>query len=468
LRIDTWYRAAAIAIGVAAARPAWAVGQGADTVRATAADTAHATRAMVPASAAPDSGTSLGPRLPLDTVIALTMRYNPGLDSASGLVRTARSAQRVALGAYLPSVALNALVGRSDQSVASATGTAGGTVTSAVPQSTRGAGVSATLDLFTGGRRGAVRHQTAAASRAAEAGLLFQRYAAQLFAKEGYFEVLRGHELVRVGDIAVAVADTNLSYTKARRAAGTATPADVLQAELALSTARRQLLAAQDTLGSGAAALGRLVGADGLVDAEPIVLNPTALALSDSVIVEVAVRDAPAVRQAEAQVSATGAAVRAAKAQYAPTIFATGGYNQSNDGQVTGGLRQGWIVGVGASLPLFNGFVREDSVVRAKVSADEATSTAADTRRLSRSQALSLLGSLRVASQDVGLTIEAVRVATENLRVIASRYRVGIATILDLVTAQQNLIQAELDLVSARYTYQVTRATLAALLGREL
>jgi outer membrane protein TolC len=164
----------------------------------------------------------------------------------------------------------------------------------------------------------------------------------------------------------------------------------------------------------------------------------------------------------------SGAAVRAAKALYAPVIFASGGYNWSNDGRVSGAPRQGWLVEIGASWPLFDGFVREDSVTRAKVGADEATTTAADTRRFSRSQAVSLLASLRVAEQDVGLTIEAVRVATENLRVVASRYRAGIATILDLVTAQQNLVQAELDVVSARYTYQVTRATLAALLGREL
>ena len=143
-------------------------------------------------------------------------------------------------------------------------------------------------------------------------------------------------------------------------------------------------------------------------------------------------------------------------------------YSTPGDGQINGALRQGWLVEVGASLPLFNGFVREDSVTRATVSADEATSTAADTRRLSRSESVRLLGSLRVAEQDVGLTIEAVRVATEDLRVIAERYRAGIATILDLLTSQQSLIQAELDLVSARFTYQVSRATLAALLGREL
>ena len=72
----------------------------------------------------------------------------------------------------------------------------------------------------------------------------------------------------------------------------------------------------------------------------------------------------------------------------------------------------------------------------------------------------------RARRDDAGMTHW--REVLEQIRGIASRYRVGIATILDLVTAQQNLIQAELDLVSARYTYQVTRATLAALLGREL
>lgn len=418
----------------------------------------------VPSLAAP---ADLGPRLPLATVIARTMLYRPGLDSASGFVRTARSAQRVALGAFLPSVSASALAARSDQSIPTPTTTATPVTTSAV-QGAHGAGLAATLDLFTGGRRGAVRRQTAAVSRAADAGFVFQRYATELLAKEGYFEVLRAHELVRVGDIAVAVADTGLIYARARRAAGTATPSDLLRAELAVSTARRQLIAAQDTLQSDAAALGRLVGADGRVDAEPIVLEPTALALSDSAIVALAVRDAPAVRQAEAQVSATGAGVRAAMAQYAPTIFASGGFNWSNNGRVVGALRQGWIVEIGAAFPLFNGFVREDSVTRARVAADEASITVADTRRFNRAESLRLLGGLRVAEQDVALTTEALRVATEDLRVVASRYRAGIATILDLITSQQALIQAELNLVSARYTYQVTRASLAALLGQEV
>ena len=75
---------------------------------------------------------------------------------------------------------------------------------------------------------------------------------------------------------------------------------------------------------------------------------------------------------------------------------------------------------------------------------------------------------LHVAKQDITLTREAVRLAGEDLRVIQARYRAGIATILDVSTSQTALIQAELDLVSARFTYQVARASLEALLGRDL
>ena len=48
------------------------------------------------------------------------------------------------------------------------------------------------------------------------------------------------------------------------------------------------------------------------------------------------------------------------------------------------------------------------------------------------------------------------------------RYRAGISTALDQLTSQLALTQAELGLVAARYNYQVTRASLEALVGRTL
>jgi len=408
----------------------------------------------------------LGPRLSLETVVARTLAYSPNVAGAQGAVRDAAAARRVALGAYLPSLSLISSAGWSDQTLGTAGLTPGLASTSA---NTYGAGLVGALDVFTGGRRGAERSYSEAISQAADAGLVQQRYATILLAKQGYFDVLRAHELVRVAQEFVAQAELGLGYARDRLAAGTATRADVLLAELALSTARRQQLAAADTLSTTSAALGRLVGANRPVEADPSTTRePAPLALSDSGLLAAAPAAAPSVAQAQALANAGAAIVRASKSQYLPTVSVGAGYNWANQSGVPGALRSGWIVAFTTSFPLFNGFVREASVTQAEVGAEVATATSADTKRLARADAQRLLGRLHVAEQDIALTREAVRLAGEDLRVIQVRYRAGIATMLDVLTSQTALIQAELDLVSARFTYQVARASLEALLGRDL
>jgi outer membrane protein TolC len=420
---------------------------------------------MVAADTVSDTA-SLGPRLSLETVVARTLAHNPGVASAQGAVRDAAALRRVTLGAYLPSVFLNSSAGWSDQSLATAgaSGLAPGSSVNAY-----GAGLAAAIDVFTGGRRGAQRSEAEAITQAADAGLVQQRYATILLARQGYFGVLRAHELVRVALETVAQAERGLGYARDRERAGTATRADVLLAQLAASTARRQWLTARDTLGMTTAALGRLVGADGPMDADALIaLDPVPLALSDSGVFALAPAAAPLVVNTQALANASAAAVRASETQYLPTISLGAGYNWSNDGRLTGALRSGWIVALSTSFPLFNGFVREASVTQAKVAAEVATSTSADAKRFVRAEAHRLLGNLRVAEQDIALSRESVRLATEELRVIQARYRAGIATILDVLTSQTALVQADLAFVSARFTYQIARASLEALLGRDL
>jgi outer membrane protein TolC len=135
---------------------------------------------------------------------------------------------------------------------------------------------------------------------------------------------------------------------------------------------------------------------------------------------------------------------------------------------VLGAVRPGWQVAVGTSLPLFNGFLREDAITRAEANAHVASITSLDTRRQVRSDAARLLSGLHLAAENVTLADEAVRAAQEDLRVQTERYRAGISTSLDELTSQVALTQAELVRVAARYNYAVQRATLEALVGRSL
>ena len=457
-------RVLALAASLVASLPAAAAGQ--------QCGAAVAVVGLTVGRAVPETTTTFGPCLSLQTIIARTLANSPTMAGAVGTARDATAAQRVAIGAYLPSVVLNGVTGKSNQTVsttASTTDTTTVATTAAPIQTTYGAGVMATIDVFTGGRRRDQLRQATAMSRAATAGLVLQRYATIFTATQGYLDVLRAHDLTRVAADQVAQASLGLDYVLRRQAAGTAMTADVLSARLAVATARQAQLAASDTLAMTAAALGRLVGANGPVDAEPAAnLDPTPLALDDAAIVSLAVATSPAVLTTQAVASADTAAVRAAKTLYIPTITAGAGYNWGNNSRFVGGLRPGWIAELTTSFPILNGFLREQTITQAEVASYVATVSAADTRRLVGASAVQLLGNLHVAEHNIELARESVRLATENLRVYQTRYNAGIATVLDILTAQTSLVQAELSLVSARFNYRSTRASLEALLGRQL
>jgi outer membrane protein TolC len=68
----------------------------------------------------------------------------------------------------------------------------------------------------------------------------------------------------------------------------------------------------------------------------------------------------------------------------------------------------------------------------------------------------------------VTLALEGVAVARENYRVQEARYRAGATTVLDLLTAQNGLSDAEAGLVQARFVARLARARLEAILGTRL
>ena len=61
-----------------------------------------------------------------------------------------------------------------------------------------------------------------------------------------------------------------------------------------------------------------------------------------------------------------------------------------------------------------------------------------------------------------------VAAATEDLRVQQERYRLGASTIVDVLTSQEALNQAEVDVVNARFDYLRAKAQIEALIGRNL
>lgn len=176
--------------------------------------------------------------------------------------------------------------------------------------------------------------------------------------------------------------------------------------------------------------------------------------------------ESPAVLAARAQTESAAAGVDAARSQYRPSISVSSGYNWQNQDPAFDQSRASWSVGVGVSYPIFTGYQREENVVRARAQQTAAQASLADAVRGVRTDAARALGQLRLAQERIALAEQAAVTAQEDLRVQRERYRLGSTTILELLTSQEALVQAETDVVTARYDYQVARAELQALAGR--
>jgi len=234
-----------------------------------------------PAAAAPVTVRGLAVRidtlLDLPSVIERARVASPVIVQADEGLRVARSQLRVATGAYLPTISANSAALRSNV-LSSTSGAAPGEAVPATADA-YSAGLSSSLELFTGGRRGAERQRASADLAAATATERSQTYAIALVASRAYFEALRGADLLTAAASRVARAERGLRYAQDRVRAGTATKSDELRAKLELTGARQQQLAARDTLQSAAFALGRVVGADVPVGAKPPAsLDPAPLA----------------------------------------------------------------------------------------------------------------------------------------------------------------------------------------------
>jgi outer membrane protein TolC len=401
----------------------------------------------------------------LQEAIRRAQDVQPAMVQAMGTERTAGASRRSAFGAYLPTLSVSAATSKGN------TGRTDNTTGLFIPpvRSYTG-GISANLELFDGFRRIANLRAAGATLDAAGAGVVNQRFQVTLSTKQAFYNALATEELVRVAQSQVRRAQQQLQISVEKLRAGSATRSDSLRSTVDYGNARIALLQAQANLATAQANLGRQIGVDAPVRAIPDTILP---ALPDTgALRSRALEMAPQVLQAEAQASAARAQVWSARSQYWPTLSVS--YSDNRQGTKSpqfplfDNLPDSYSWRFGVSWPLLNGFVREQNQVTASVNRDNAEAQAADTRRGVNAQLTQQLAALSTAYEQMSIARDNLAAATEDLRVQNERYRVGAATILDLLTSQAALTQAEVNVVQTRFNYLIARAQVEAVVGRTL
>jgi outer membrane protein len=220
-------------------------------------------------------------------------------------------------------------------------------------------------------------------------------------------------------------------------------------------------------------ALGRSLGLEGRVGAQDdSTFYNFSLGLDTAALQQEARDRSPRVQAAEASARAADAAVKAARAAYWPTLALSGSANwnssTSSTDTATAPLLARRSLTLGLSWPIFNRFQREQTIANRVNSLDVAEANAADARREVQSSLTTQFAALDAARVRIEITTASVQAADEDLRVVNERYRVGAATILDILNSQEALAQAEVDALAARFDYLKAKAQIETLIGRRL
>lgn len=408
-------------------------------------------------------------RINLEQALRLAVQNQPAVVQARQDLRVAGAQERQAFGAFLPTVSSNMSTSRSGAQRIDAT--SGRPVSTGIPYNDQ-ASISASLELFTGFRRGAQRRSAQATGELRLATLLRQEYAVALATKQAFFNALAAAELVEVAGTRLRRADEQLRLATEKLRLGATTRSDSLRARVEYGNAQLQLIEARAELRNAQADLARAIGVEGLVAPMPDTALEARLGpLDTAVLRRDALARAPSVREAEAAVQSARAALAASRAAYLPTLTASGNSNWARaDSNFFGGapFTRSWSLRLTLSYPIFNGFQRETNLVTADANAVVAEARLRDARLLLDAELTQAFAALEAAAAQIDIARVSLAAAEEDLRMQRERYRLGSATILEVLTSQITLDQAQVDLVRARYDYLVARAQIEALVGHDL
>jgi outer membrane protein len=279
-----------------------------------------------------------------------------------------------------------------------------------------------------------------------------------------YFQYIANQALLGAQRTTLAEARANLAAAEERHRVGVATIADVLQARTAASQAE---LAAQATEGDlqtsrGALALSLGLPANLPYDVDSAAGEAPVSELSDSVetLIAGAIRARPDLAAARAEYEASRSQVSAARANRLPSLILNG-----NGGRTyTSTLPQGgdnYTISLGLRIPLFAGFSRIYDERQAAAQADAAAARADLLGQQVVFQVFSSYYALQTATRRVRTSEDLLASARQSNEVALARYKAGVGSVLDLLSAQSALADARAQQVLARLEWNTSLAQLA-------
>lgn len=477
----------------------------------------------VPALATAQNAPAPGAVITLTDALALARRNNPALQTSTNARRTAAAAVRAAKGAFLPNVNTSMGGGYREGRQTFFQGQAFGSTND---QLSTDAAVSANLQLSLAtlnDKRAAQANQNAT-----EADIAAAEQRVRNDVTNQYLTALQAQARAALQDTLQATTQTQLQLARARLQVGSGTQLDVQRAEVADGQQRVASLNARNQAAIEIVRLFQQIGIDPTPDArlDANLAAPPTIDLQS--ILEMARRTNPALGSFRAREESARRSQASARSAYFPSLslsanvsaftnrFTNTGLliSQSQASTLAGkascirseevrdrlGLtnnlvqcnaisfttaqedairaaqgkypfdftRNPYSLSASFSLPVFNGWRREQQVEQASVQRRNAQNDVRAQELRVTADVTSAYLSLSTAQQTVVLQEQNVRTARTALSLAQERYRVGAISIVDLVQARGDYERAETDRITAVYDVQRAFAALENAVGRPI
>lgn len=479
--------------------------------------------ALTASSLGAQSTAPAGSVLTLTDALALAKRNNPALQNSVNARRTAAAQVRAANGAFIPSLNTSFSTDYREGRPTFFQGQSFGATNDQLSTGVSG-GAQLNLSLATLNDRKAAR----AGQNATEADIAAAEQQVKNNVTTQYLTALQAQARAALQDTLVATTAVQLQLAQARLQVGSGTQLDVQRAEVANG---QQRVAALNQRNQAAIEIVRLFQAIGVEPTAGATLDanlPAAPTLELPSILEMARKGNPQIEALRSREEVAARNAASARSQYFPSLnlsanvsgntnrftntgvliqqgqagalaskascirseevraavnlpnnlancnaiaFTAADEQAIRDGQSKYPFdftRNPYSLSASFSLPIFNGFRREQQIEQTTVARRNAQNDVRGQELKVVADVTSSFLSLTTAQQTVTLQEQNVRTARTALALAQERYRVGLASIVDLQQARGDYERAETDRITAVYDVQRAFTTLEAAVGRPL
>ena len=275
--------------------------------------------------------------------------------------------------------------------------------------------------------------------------------------------------MLKIARETAALSARSVALTKLRLDGGIAPRTDLAQAQIVQQTALSDLATQTTAVAQDVNALQLLVGAPvdpALLPASIEEAAPTIAELPAGLNSSILLRR-PDVVQAEYELRASNAEIGAARAALFPTISLTAlaGLASSSLGNLFTGGAFNYSVAPSASYPIFRAGAGRAGVVQSRAQRDYALATYEKAIQTAFSEVADALARRGTITAQLNAQRALTAASTDNYRLSDARYRGGIDTFLQSLTAQQSLYSSQRSLVTAQLAQASNLVTLYRTLG---